>query len=251
MASADRSKAAAGNSTIAATLRRAIEEAPPAEGVRVTIAPDAAGRPSHRQGNPSGRARLSALRCRQDPARRTRPLPRGFRSARAPRPAASAASSMNPFSSPARKPSATSGSPNCATSSSRRKPSRSIRRPEISSRSPAAAFPASGSGPSNFHSYQTNLRRLHRERFARMPFALYSAKVRTERGEEAVNAWLETMKTKDPLADQGRRRRRMDRRPRRSRARARHALFRQGLRGNPPRRRVRRPSRRRIYHPRC
>jgi len=51
-------------------------------------------------------------------------------------------------------------------------------------------------GPVNFHSYQTNLRRLHRERFARMPFELYATKVRTERGEEAVNAWLETMKTK-------------------------------------------------------
>jgi hypothetical protein len=51
-------------------------------------------------------------------------------------------------------------------------------------------------GPVNFHSYQTNLRRLHRERFARMPFEVYASKVRTERGEEAVNAWLETMKIK-------------------------------------------------------
>lgn len=51
-------------------------------------------------------------------------------------------------------------------------------------------------GPVNFHSYQTNLRRLHRERFARMPFEAYASKVRTERGEEAVNAWLETMKKK-------------------------------------------------------
>ncbi len=51
-------------------------------------------------------------------------------------------------------------------------------------------------GPVNFHSYQTNLRRLHRERFAKMPFEVYSAKVRTERGEEAVNAWLETTKKK-------------------------------------------------------
>ena len=51
-------------------------------------------------------------------------------------------------------------------------------------------------GPVNFHSYQTNLRRLHRERFANMPFEVYSSKVRTERGEEAVNAWLETMKKK-------------------------------------------------------
>ena len=51
-------------------------------------------------------------------------------------------------------------------------------------------------GPVNFHSYQTNLRRLHRERFDKMPFEIYSSKVRTERGEEAVNAWLETMKKK-------------------------------------------------------
>ena len=51
-------------------------------------------------------------------------------------------------------------------------------------------------GPPNFHAYQVNLRRLHRERFPNMPFAAYCSKVRTERGEEAVNAWLETMKQK-------------------------------------------------------
>jgi hypothetical protein len=51
-------------------------------------------------------------------------------------------------------------------------------------------------GPPNFHAYQVNLRRLHRERFSNMPFASYSAKVRTERGEEALNAWMETMKRK-------------------------------------------------------
>lgn len=51
-------------------------------------------------------------------------------------------------------------------------------------------------GPPNFHSYQTNLRRLHRERFSNMPFEAYAAKVRTERGEEAVNAWLESTKKK-------------------------------------------------------
>jgi len=49
-------------------------------------------------------------------------------------------------------------------------------------------------GPPNFHSYQSNLRRLHRERFSNMPFDRYASKVRTERGEEAVNAWLEIMK---------------------------------------------------------
>ena len=51
-------------------------------------------------------------------------------------------------------------------------------------------------GPPNFHAYQINLRRLHRERFPNMPFEAYSARVRSERGEEAVNAWLETMKQK-------------------------------------------------------
>ncbi|MDP3850914.1 MAG: hypothetical protein Q8Q59_10445 [Luteolibacter sp.] len=51
-------------------------------------------------------------------------------------------------------------------------------------------------GPPNFHTYQTNLRSIHRECFPNMPFAAYSSKVRTERGEEAVNAWLETMKKK-------------------------------------------------------
>jgi hypothetical protein len=51
-------------------------------------------------------------------------------------------------------------------------------------------------GPPNFHAYQTTLRRLHRERFSHMPFEAYSAKVRTERGEEAINAWLDTQKKK-------------------------------------------------------
>lgn len=49
-------------------------------------------------------------------------------------------------------------------------------------------------GPPNFHAYQTTLRRIHREQFSNMPFEVYSSRVRTERGEEAVNAWLETMK---------------------------------------------------------
>ncbi|MDX1681270.1 MAG: hypothetical protein R3242_11130 [Akkermansiaceae bacterium] len=51
-------------------------------------------------------------------------------------------------------------------------------------------------GPPNFHTYQTDLRRLHQQRFANMPFEAYAAKVRTEHGEEAVNAWLETMTKK-------------------------------------------------------
>jgi len=49
-------------------------------------------------------------------------------------------------------------------------------------------------GPPNFHSYQSTLRRIHRERFPNIPFEVYTSRVRTERGEEAVNAWLDTMR---------------------------------------------------------
>ena len=49
-------------------------------------------------------------------------------------------------------------------------------------------------GPPNHHSYQTNLRTLHREAFSNMPFEAYAAKARTERSEEAVAEWLESMK---------------------------------------------------------
>lgn len=48
-------------------------------------------------------------------------------------------------------------------------------------------------GPPNYHGYQTALRRVHRERFSHMPFERYVSSVRTERGEEALNAWLATM----------------------------------------------------------
>lgn len=58
-------------------------------------------------------------------------------------------------------------------------------------------------GPPNFHSYQANLRRLHRERFSSMPFERYAAKVRTERGEEAVNEWLESMKVRQRWRPKG------------------------------------------------
>lgn len=51
-------------------------------------------------------------------------------------------------------------------------------------------------GPPNFHTYQTTLRRIHRECFSSMPLEAYTARIRTERGEEAVNAWLATMTKK-------------------------------------------------------
>ncbi len=49
-------------------------------------------------------------------------------------------------------------------------------------------------GPPNYHAYQSDIRRIHRERFSHMPLESYMAKIRTERSEEAVNAWLDSMK---------------------------------------------------------
>ena len=49
-------------------------------------------------------------------------------------------------------------------------------------------------GPPNYHGYQQNIATLHRERFGHMSLDNYKAKVRMEHGEEAVEAWLESMK---------------------------------------------------------
>ncbi len=50
-------------------------------------------------------------------------------------------------------------------------------------------------GPPNYHGYQTEIRRVHREFFPEMPFESYLAKVRTDRSEDAVGAWMDSMKT--------------------------------------------------------
>jgi hypothetical protein len=50
-------------------------------------------------------------------------------------------------------------------------------------------------GPPNYHGYQTEIRRMHREFFPEMPFESYTAKIRTDRSEDAVGAWLDSMKT--------------------------------------------------------
>jgi len=49
-------------------------------------------------------------------------------------------------------------------------------------------------GPPNYHGYQQNIATMHRERFGHMSLDNYKAKVRMEHGEEAVDAWLESMK---------------------------------------------------------
>jgi hypothetical protein len=46
-------------------------------------------------------------------------------------------------------------------------------------------------GPPNHHDYQNQLRKLHAERFSRMPFEEYKARVRIVRDEEVVKKWVE------------------------------------------------------------
>jgi hypothetical protein len=46
-------------------------------------------------------------------------------------------------------------------------------------------------GPPNHHDYQNQLRRLHADRFSRMPFDMYKARVRIVRDEETVKKWVD------------------------------------------------------------
>jgi hypothetical protein len=46
-------------------------------------------------------------------------------------------------------------------------------------------------GPPNHHDYQNQLRKLHSERFSRMPFDVFKARVRIVRDEEVVKKWVE------------------------------------------------------------
>jgi len=46
-------------------------------------------------------------------------------------------------------------------------------------------------GPPNYHSYQPQLHKLHTERFARMPFDDFKAKVKIVRDEAVVKKWIE------------------------------------------------------------
>jgi len=46
-------------------------------------------------------------------------------------------------------------------------------------------------GPPNYHDYQNQLRKLHQERFARMPFDVFKARVKIVKDEETVKKWVE------------------------------------------------------------
>src|SRR5712691_1055004 len=46
-------------------------------------------------------------------------------------------------------------------------------------------------GPPNHHDYQNQLRKLHAERFSRMPFEVYKSRVKIVRDEEVVKKWVD------------------------------------------------------------
>jgi hypothetical protein len=46
-------------------------------------------------------------------------------------------------------------------------------------------------GPPNHHDYQNALRKLHAERFSRMPFEVYKSRVKIVRDEEVVKKWID------------------------------------------------------------
>lgn len=46
-------------------------------------------------------------------------------------------------------------------------------------------------GPPNYHDYQNRVRQVHAERFARMPFETYKARIRIVRDEAVVKQWVE------------------------------------------------------------
>jgi hypothetical protein len=46
-------------------------------------------------------------------------------------------------------------------------------------------------GPPNYHDYQNQLRKLHTERFSKMPFDAFKSRVKIVRDEEVVKKWIE------------------------------------------------------------
>ncbi len=46
-------------------------------------------------------------------------------------------------------------------------------------------------GPPNYHAYQNQLRKLHTEKFARMPFDMFKARVKIVKDEAVVKKWIE------------------------------------------------------------
>jgi len=55
-------------------------------------------------------------------------------------------------------------------------------------------------GPPNHHDYQNRLHKLHTERFARMPFDVYKARIRIVRDQEVVKKWVDEQSWKTEFA---------------------------------------------------
>ncbi len=51
-------------------------------------------------------------------------------------------------------------------------------------------------GPPNYHDYQNQLRKLHAEKFSRMPFDMFKARVKIVRDEAVVKKWIEEQSSK-------------------------------------------------------
>ena len=51
-------------------------------------------------------------------------------------------------------------------------------------------------GPPNYHDYQNQLRKLHAERFSRMPFDVFKSRVKIVRDEAVVKKWIEEQSSK-------------------------------------------------------
>jgi len=51
-------------------------------------------------------------------------------------------------------------------------------------------------GPPNYHDYQNKLRKLHAERFSRMPYEAFKARVKIVKDEAVVKKWIEDQSTK-------------------------------------------------------
>ncbi len=79
------------------------------------------------------------------------------------------------------------------------------RRERVSVEPPKGAYPfvaecgMSGVllGPPNYHDYQMKLRKLHAERFANVPFAVYQSRIRMVRDEAAIQKWKDEQSARD------------------------------------------------------
>lgn len=52
-------------------------------------------------------------------------------------------------------------------------------------------------GPPNYHDYPANVRKLHAERFARVPFEEYKSRIRMVKDEESIQKWKDEQSVKD------------------------------------------------------